>query len=121
MSPLGLPASALICAKSSPVAFCVTVTLTPVTLSKPIAMPWHHAVEGELQYMASVPCDHAAVAQVKAARPAAMRNIIPSSLFGRSTDLAVPAFEQTLPLGRRAVLGEVVIDELDVRRSRRQR
>jgi hypothetical protein len=29
--------------------------LTPAAFSNPIAMPWHHAVLGELQYMASVP------------------------------------------------------------------
>src|SRR5258708_11383849 len=40
--------------------------------------------------------------------------------LGGAADLAVPAFEQALALGRRAVLGEVVIDELDVGRFRRQ-
>src|SRR5262249_24587265 len=60
MSPLGLARSALICANVSPVAFCTTATLLPVAFSKPTAMPWHHAVLGELQYMLS--CATAGVA-----------------------------------------------------------
>jgi hypothetical protein len=44
-----------LCANNSPVAFCVTLTFTPVAFSNPMAMPWHHAVLGELQYIASVP------------------------------------------------------------------
>ena len=48
-SPFGLARSAFTCASISPVAFCTTATLTPVALSKPTAMPWHHAVLGELQ------------------------------------------------------------------------
>src|SRR5216117_1621166 len=53
MSPLGFALSALICASISPVAFCTTAALMPVAFSKPFAMPWHHAVLGELQYRLS--------------------------------------------------------------------
>src|SRR5450631_3475686 len=79
MSPFGLFASALICAKSSPVAFWVTLTLMPVTFSKPIATPWHHAVSGELQYMANVPCARAALARKSAANPANILQIMRDS------------------------------------------
>src|SRR4029450_836849 len=76
MSPLGLLASALICAKSSPVAFCVTLTLTPVAFSKPIANPWHQAEFGELQYIASVPCAPRAAAGASATTKTASRMIV---------------------------------------------
>jgi len=41
--------SALTCASISPVAFWMTATFVPVAFSNPTAMPWHHAVLGELQ------------------------------------------------------------------------
>src|SRR5206468_3871160 len=55
-----------------------------------------------------------------------LRNCAPAErarlrmLFGLRCDVAIPALEQALALGRRAVLGEVVIDELDVGYLRRQ-
>src|SRR6202171_5922568 len=79
MSPLGLAASALICAKSSPVAFCVTDALTLVAFSKPIAMPWHQAVLGELQYMARVPCESTMPGKSRAITPVIRQRIIDHS------------------------------------------
>src|SRR5664279_1999043 len=90
MSPFGLFASALICAKSSPVAFCVTLTLMPLAFSNPIAMPWHHAVSGELQYIASVPCARAAHEKSRAANPTRILEI-KSDTMSETLRGAIPA------------------------------
>ena len=79
MSPFGLALSAFTCASISPVAFCTTATLMPVAFSKPTAMPWHHAVLGELQYRLSWPAAGKAAkraARQRRARRRIMRNSV---------------------------------------------
>jgi len=49
VAALGFAFSAFTCASISPVAFWTTATFTPAAFSKPIAIPWHQAVLGELQ------------------------------------------------------------------------
>src|SRR4030095_6173581 len=99
----------------------MTATFVPVAFSKPIAMPWHHAVLGELQYRLS--CAAAAHGSASSARARKPRRTIGrvSSSLGDAADFLVPALEQALAFGRRSVLREVVVDELDIGDLRRQR
>jgi hypothetical protein len=57
----------------------------PDDFSNPIAMPWHHALFGELQYIASAPC-----ANVDAGTSSgANANVIAATTRRAGTDISV--------------------------------
>ena len=125
MSPFGFAASALTCASISPVAFCTTATFVPVAFSNPTAMPWHHAVFGELQYRLSCAAAREAASGTSAQRSDGTE--ASSAAHGGRFHLACEPTSRSQRSSSRlrsaddAVLREVVVDELDVGDLRRQR